>query len=115
MATKKSSTKKSAASKDDAKPTSEQAVLVTTLHRGVFFGFTTDPEAEPIRMRGLRCALYWSADVGGFTGLAEIGPTKDCRISATNPNVSIVRGVTFVSPVTDAAQKAWTNAPVAGR
>jgi hypothetical protein len=57
-------------------------VVVTTDKRGVVFGYTANPHARPQVLTDARMCLYWSADVGGVFGLADIGPTKDCKISA---------------------------------
>ena len=91
-----------------------QQVLVCTDKRGVVFGTVTDVNARPIIMTNARMCLYWSSDVGGVFGLADIGPTSDCRISATAPEITL-EGVTAVFAVTDAAAKAWADAPVQGR
>lgn len=94
-------------SKPRQKPT--QPVLVTTKHRGVFFGYTTDPHADPITLTNARCAVYWSIDVRGFMGLAANGPTASCRIG---PRCDItLRDVTSVSKVTPDAAKAWEASP----
>lgn len=77
MATKKT-TKKPA--KKVTVPAKEQPVLVTTAHRGVFFGYTDDPDAEVIPLKRARLCVRWSADVKGFMGLAANGPTSGCRI-----------------------------------
>ena len=53
----------------------ERAVLVTTEHRGVFFGYAKDTRGETVDLRAGRNCLYWSADVKGFLGLASMGPT----------------------------------------
>lgn len=98
-------------------PSSDHAaipVLVCTDKRGVVFGYTTNVDARPIRMTDARMCLYWSADVGGVFGLAEVGPTSGCKISATVPSITL-EGVTAVFEVADAAQKAWVSAPVQGR
>ena len=89
-------------------------VLVWTDKRGVIFGYTNDPHARPITLERARMCLYWSADVGGVFGLAEIGPTAGCKISATLPSADF-EGVTGVARLSDAAEKAWLAAPVQGR
>jgi hypothetical protein len=87
----------------------ERAVLVTTAHRGVFFGYTTKIDGPTIDLRAGRNCLYWSADVKGFAGLAATGPSKSCRVG---PAVDIqLRDITSVSSVTDEAVKAWESAP----
>lgn len=89
-------------------------VVVCTDKRGVVFGTTENVAARPIVLANARMCLYWSEDVGGVFGLADIGPTGRCRISATAPSV-ILEGVTAVFGVTDAAAAAWAAAPVQGR
>ena len=89
-------------------------VLVTTSHRGVVFGQTEDASARPIKLTSARMCLYWSADVGGVFGLADIGPTKGCKISAVAPEITL-ENVTAVFAVTDVAANAWANAKVQGR
>jgi hypothetical protein len=87
----------------------ERAVLVTTAHKGVFFGYAADTGGASIALRGARNCVYWSTDVKGFLGLASTGPTKGCRIG---PAADIeVRDITCVAEVTEDAVKAWEAAP----
>ena len=89
-------------------------VVVCTDRRGVVFGYTSNADARPITLDNARMCLYWSSDVGGVFGLAEVGPTKDCKISATAKSI-VLEGVTCVMSVDDVAAKAWVEAPVQGR
>jgi hypothetical protein len=89
-------------------------VIVCTDKRGVVFGYTDDVSARPITLQSARMCLYWSADVGGVFGLAERGPTKGCKISATAPSTTL-EGVTAVFSVDTDAIAAWQAAPVQGR
>ena len=90
------------------KPT-ERAVVVTTEHRGVFFGYTTDTAGEIIALRAARNCLQWSSDIRGFMGLAATGPSKGCRIG---PAADIeLRKITSVVSCTPEATKAWEGAP----
>ena len=87
-------------------------VLITTKHRGVFFGYI-DPaqrKAEHIDMTGVRNCIFWSASVGGFLGLASNGPNKDCRIGARVEGTFTARDVTSITDCTSAAVKAWEAA-----
>jgi len=87
-------------------------VLVTTAHRGVFFGYADDTDGETITLKRARLCLYWSKDVRGFMGLAATGPTSGCRIG---PAADItLRSITAVLKVDAAAVKAWEAAPWAG-
>jgi hypothetical protein len=89
-------------------------VIVCTDKRGVVFGYCTDTSARPITLTQARMALYWSSDVGGVFGLGEKGPTKDCRISAVLPEITL-EGVTAIFTVDLIAEAAWTAAKVQGR
>ncbi len=92
-----------------AKKAGERAVLVTTEHRGVFFGYATDTDGETIKLSKSRLCVYWSADVKGFMGLASGGPTSGCKIGP--PADITLRAITAVLEVTPAAVKAWEAAP----
>lgn len=84
-------------------------VLVTTVHRGVFFGYTTKTSGETIKLSRARNCLYWSADVKGFMGLAASGPSPSCRIG---PAADIeLRDVTAILNVTPEAVTKWESAP----
>lgn len=88
-----------------------EPVLVTTQFRGVFFGFV-DPGDKPNRSLTLtdcRCCISWSASVGGFLGLASVGPNRDCKIGSQAPSV-LLHDITSVTDCTEAAVEAWTKA-----
>jgi hypothetical protein len=83
----------------------ERAVLVTTKHRGVFFGYATDTSGESIQLKRGRLCVYWSSDLRGFMGLATQGPGSSCKIG---PAGDIdVRDVTSVTEVTPEAMAKW--------
>lgn len=85
----------------------ERAVIVTTAHRGVFYGWASDTDGETIFLRGARLCIYWSADLRGFMGLAAVGPSKDCKIG---PRADItLRSITSVIEVSEEAQKRWED------
>lgn len=87
----------------------ERAVVVTTAHRGVFFGYATETAGETIDLKRARLCVYWSADIRGFMGLAANGPSKQCRIG---PAADItLRAITSVVVVTPEAEKKWNDAP----
>lgn len=89
----------------------KKPVLITTECRGVFFGFIKNDKALPaeITMTDVRNCIYWSSDCKGFLGLAAEGPTKDCKIGARVPEVTLYK-ITSVTPVTDKAVDAWMTA-----
>ncbi len=90
------------------KKSAARPVVVTTAHRGVFFGYAQDTDGETIALTGSRLCVYWSEDVRGFMGLAANGPTKGCRIGP--PADITLRNITAVLEVTPAAEQAWKDA-----
>lgn len=86
----------------------ERPVLVTTEHRGVFYGYAVDTDGESIELKRARLCIYWSADLRGFMGLAAYGPNAQCKIG---PVVDItLRDITSVSEVTPEAAQKWDAA-----
>lgn len=51
-------------------------VVVTTSHRGVFGGYTTETNSKTVVLRQARNCLYWPSTIGGFHGLSVTGPDK---------------------------------------
>ena len=100
-------TAKKPAKKDHPAPA--RPVLVTTEHRGVFFGYSQDTDGETIKLERGRLCLFWSRDVKGFMGLAATGPTAGCRIGP--PATITLRAITSVIEVDAAAVTAWESAP----
>ena len=49
-----------------SKKKKERAVIVTTEHRGVFFGYAEDTDGLRINLKQARLCVYWSSDVKGF-------------------------------------------------
>lgn len=87
----------------------ERAVVVTTQHRGVFFGFAADTDGAIIKLRSARNCLYWPTENKGFMGLASMGPVKGARVGPC-ADMSL-RDITSVIECTPEATRAWENAP----
>jgi hypothetical protein len=89
-----------------------QPVIITTAHRGVFFGHANpaDFDKPNIRITSARNCISWSRSVGGVFGLASVGPNRECSIGATMAAVTL-RDVTAVVECIEAAAKAWKEAP----
>jgi hypothetical protein len=91
------------------KSNGERPVLVTTAHRGVFFGYAEVTDGSIIRLRSARNCLYWPREQKGFLGLAATGPVKGTRIG---PAADIeLRDITSVATCTPEAVIAWEKAP----
>lgn len=87
----------------------ERPVLVTTAHRGVFFGYADDTSGSTIHLKRARMAVYWSPDMKGVLGLASMGPSDSCRIS---PAADLdLRDVTAVAECSADAVKRWEAHP----
>jgi hypothetical protein len=96
-------------SKGNMKKVIERAVLVTTAHRGVFFGYATETGNSTIKLRAARLCVYWSSDLRGFMGLASYGPNLNCKVG---PAADIeVRDITSVAEVSPEAIQKWEGAP----
>ena len=81
------------------------AVVVTTEHRGVFFGYTHESGPTMI-LKEARMCLHWTADVKGVLGLAVTGPNKNCRVGPAVPSLRLEK-VTSVAEATLQAEDAW--------
>jgi hypothetical protein len=99
--------KKSARKPSTSKPAPERPVLVTTSHRGVFFGYASDTSGDVIHLSRARMAIYFGT-TRGVMQLAETGPTATSRISA-RADLEL-RSITSVMEVTPVAAVAWESA-----
>lgn len=87
----------------------ERPVLVTTAHRGVFFGYADKTDGDTISLKRARLCVYWTADLRGFMGLASHGPGAGCKIG---PAADIeLRAITAVVAVSPEAVAKWEAAP----
>lgn len=92
----------------------ELAVLITTVHRGVFFGYTSEkPQdiitSKQVSLRSARNCIYWPVSQHGFIGLASEGPHNGAKVG---PSADIsLADVTSCALCTEAAVKAWELAP----
>jgi len=90
---------------------SEQAVLVTTEHRGVFFGYLVgEPRKEKVVLKNARNCVSWTQQERGVLGLAAIGPSKECRIGPAVPELTLL-DITAVATVTPEAVQRWEASP----
>ena len=84
----------------------ERAVIVTTSHRGTFYGMTYDSieNADMFRLRNARCVIRWGT-TGGFNELAATGPTGSTKAS---PMADMeINAVTCVLDVSEIAKAKW--------
>ncbi len=85
-------------------------IIVTTAHKGVFFGYGIPTKDKTIRITDAQMCVYWSADVKSVVGLAATGPSKSCRVGPPAPAVTL-QDITAVIEVSEEAEKAWKLQP----
>lgn len=87
----------------------DRAVLVTTQHKGVFFGYATETGGSTIKLLRARMCVYWSSDLRGILGLASAGPNKNCKVG---PACDMeLRDITMVAECTPEAVVKWEASP----
>lgn len=85
-----------------------KAVLVTTAHRGVFFGFLESRDGNSVVLENARCAIRWNTS-GGFLELADVGPNANSKIGSPARRVELF-DVTSIADVTPEATEKWLAA-----
>ncbi len=92
--------------------TTNKPVVVTTEHRGVFFGMLDgqDPADSVVTLTDAQMCVYWSVDVKGILGLAATGPSTASRVTPAVPKITL-QAVTAVMDATPEAVKAWQARP----
>jgi len=88
----------------------KQPLVVTTEHRGVFFGYGTPTDKNTIRLERARMCVYWPEENHGVIGLAADGPKKGAKVGPAALMLTL-RGVTAVMEVGEKAAKAWESEP----
>lgn len=91
--------------------TGKKPLLITTAHRGVFFGYAIPTGgAKVVRLEQAQMCVYWSADMKGVMGLASVGPSKECRIGPPVPAITL-QDVTSEIEVSAEAEAKWKQQP----
>src|SRR5581483_9007728 len=95
--------------KGNVSMTANQAapVVVTTAHRGVFFGLLAgDRAGKTVELADAQMCVYCSSDVRGVPALATDGPSR--RATATRPVPQTrLEDVSIVIYATEDAVKQW--------
>lgn len=94
-----------------AKEKDGRAVLVTTEHRGVFFGYVEDESKFPaeITLTRMRNCIQWRG-LQGFLQLTTTGPTTACRIGPAAERGTLAK-CTGRWDIDAKAVEAWETAP----
>ena len=86
-----------------------KSILVTTQHRGVFYGLVSDDQKltdRTMRLVDAKMAIYWGT-TRGVAELAATGPTSKSRIGS--PATITVHDITAVWECTPAAVDSWNT------
>lgn len=87
------------------------ALVVTTAHRGVFFGYGQFKlDKDVIELKRARNCLYWPEVTRGVIGLASDGPAKGAKVGPAAPAM-LINSVTAIMLCTEKAVQAWESAP----
>ena len=81
-------------------------LVVTTEHRGVFFGYGVPSDAPTIRLERVQMCMYWEKRVRGVLGLAVTGPIGQSRVGPAAPAMTL-RSVSGVIEATKEAESQW--------
>jgi hypothetical protein len=98
-----------------AKPKSEQAIIVCTDKRGVFFGYVDSTPQQvladkAVTLKRARMCVHWSAATKGVLGLAASGPAKGSKVTDAIPSICL-DGIHAVLELTPEAIGRWENLP----
>lgn len=85
-------------------------LLVTTEHRGVFFGYGQVTIENVIRLVNARMITYWSSAMKGLPGLAAIGPDSSCKVGLAAPAITLQK-VTSIMEVSPEAVEKFEKGP----
>lgn len=84
-------------------------LVVTTEHKGVFFGYGEVTAEKTVRLEKVRMCVYWPSAVRGVVGLSVTGPLSGSKITPAAPAVTL-QGVTSIMEVTPEAEAQWNKA-----
>lgn len=85
-------------------------LVVTTAHRGVFFGYGLPSDARTITLENARMCVYWPQETHGVLGLANLGPGEGSRITPAVRKI-VLLDVTSVMSCTSVSTEAWEAEP----
>lgn len=88
------------------------AAVITTEHRGVFFGYIPEETMQETTLAVTRCrmCIYWPSENHGVMGLASDGPKRGAKISPAVEEV-ILQDVTAVMRASPQAVDTWEAEP----
>lgn len=90
--------------------TKQVPLLVTTLHKGVFFGYGRPTQNKTVRLTNAQMCVYWDSETKGVLGLAAQGPSANCRIGPAVPAITL-QDVTSVTEASSEAAEKFKQAP----
>jgi hypothetical protein len=91
-------------------PEQKPKVVVTTKHRGVFFGTLESRDGREVVLSDARVCVHWSAKTRGVNGLAATGPLEGSRVSKAAPRQDVL-DITSILYCSAEAIKQWESEP----
>ena len=88
----------------------DQAIVVTTKFRGVFFGYLKDQVNDTVTLRDARNCIYWPVEQKGFIGLCTEGPVTGAKVGPAAEEM-VLYGVASILKCSDEAVQRWESAP----
>lgn len=88
----------------------KKGLVVTTAHKGVFFGYGITSDSPTIELENARMCVYWPEGNRGVVGLAKNGPLKGAKVGPAAPKI-ILRDVTAIMEATEEAIRKWESEP----
>jgi len=86
-------------------------VVITTSHRGVFFGYVQQAKLEEtMTLKNARMCVFWPETVKGVLGLAATGPLAGSKIGPAVPSLT-VNNVDALMEMTREAVQRWEKGP----
>lgn len=88
-----------------------RAVVVSTKHKGIFFGYLNgedkiDPIPNTLTLKDARMCIYFDSGVKGFMGLSSVGPNPKSCVSPKAPKI-MINDITSICFCSDEATKEW--------
>ena len=81
-------------------------LVVTTIHKGVFFGYGIPTTEKIIRLEHAQMCIYWNTETNGVLGLAASGPLTVCKVTKAVPAL-LLHDVTAVMEASAASIEKW--------
>lgn len=84
-------------------------LVVTTLYKGIFFGYGIPTTKKTIRLTNAQMCVYF-CDTKSVLGLASTGPNEKCKVGPAAPAITL-QDVTAIIECSKQAEAMWKLQP----